>query len=1244
MEPAGKEIVMTRDYMELQRSIDQVRRRMRAIALARGAALFLGLSLVVVGVAILLIDHWNYTAAALSQVRLVSLLVILALLAWFLVRPLLRKVSDAQLARYIEERNPELQERLITAVEASQHAGEPNPLLPAVIHDAFINVRKVDVPRLFNPREPRLSALIAAVLLVAAVLLFVMGPEYLRYGGSKLYANWMNSDKPPIYFVEVLPGSTTVKKGADQPISARLVGFESEDVQLFSRYHTSQSWDRGAMEPKPESNSYGFVFLDLREDARYYVKAGNVRSEEFSIRVRDIAQVERIDLTYRFPGYTGLASQKEEDGGEITAVAGTQVDVAALTNVEAGSATIVLEDGTRLPMQKKDRTRFTGAIKVRKDSWYKIELADVGKNRVSESLEYPITVVEDQPPQVAVVKPGRDRKVTKLEEVLAEAKADDDFGVRSLQLLFSVNGGKEESIDLFGGSKGTSKSISGTHTFFMEEYDLQPGDIIAYYARAKDAFNTTESDIYFLEIRPFGRDVSQSQTAGMQGGGGESASVLSARQKEILAATWRLVKDKKAYNASQYAENLRLVAGSQLKLQQEARTLTERIQRRALPGRSEEVAKLAENLRKAVDSMTPAHRFLSDKKPNEALSPEQTALQHLLRAEASFRDVQVAFGSSSGQGNSQSSAEELENLFELELDQLKNQYETLQQQRAEQTNEEVDEARRKLQELARRQQQANEARRRPMQGQQASRSGGSGSDSQSLQDQVQKLARQLERLSREAKDPELQEAARQLKEAAREMANSSQNPSNSGSQAAQNRGLQALSRMKDAQRLMDRRQQGNLSEEIHSLQQQAQELANRQQDIRSRVEQMASGNQPDGDRESQGQTGSREGERAQVGQEKEDLRRDVEGLERRLFEAARRAAGEKQKPSARELQAAGNQLKDNSVSRKIEQTQEWLRQGQLDAAKQREQTIQSALDGVRDRIAQAERSLGTSPNSSAEDRLGQALNQTGDLVENLESLRRRLEEQQRNSGQRGNDPRNGSRDQQSQGQRAEGENGEQPGQNQNPGQQSNQREGQSGQQPGDQSAQQGQQGQEGQQGQQGQRGESGQQGQGQQRGQEGNGDGNSRQPMGGTERNYAGGPAGGRDAVNFGDRDPGGAPRVSGEQLRQLEREFELRYQEARDLANQLRNRPDLASQVRQLMEGMRKMPPGRLLADAGELERLQKTVIEGFRQVELDLSKQLQSLVGRENLRLAKDEQVPEAYRKQVEDYYKALSSGKAE
>ncbi len=95
---------------------------------------------------------------------------------------------------------------------------------------------------------------------------------------------------------------------------------------------------------------------------------------------------------------------------------------------------------------------------------------------------------------------------------------------------------------------------------------------------------------------------------------------------------------------------------------------------------------------------------------------------------------------------------------------------------------------------------------------------------------------------------------------------------------------------------------------------------------------------------------------------------------------------------------------------------------------------------------------------------------------------------------------------------------------------------------------------------------------------------------------------------------------------------------EAQELSKNLRDRQDLAKQVQDMLERMKQMK-SKMLHDEQELERLQSSVIEGFRQLELDLSKQLQQVISRENLHLAKDEDVPEAYRRQVEEYYKALS-----
>ena len=55
---------------------------------------------------------------------------------------------------------------------------------------------------------------------------------------------------------------------------------------------------------------------------------------------------------------------------------------------------------------------------------------------------------------------------------------------------------------------------------------------------------------------------------------------------------------------------------------------------------------------------------------------EQDALQHLLRAEAVFTDIQVAFQQGGGGGGGGMAGRDLSELFELEMDLEKNQYET----------------------------------------------------------------------------------------------------------------------------------------------------------------------------------------------------------------------------------------------------------------------------------------------------------------------------------------------------------------------------------------------------------------------------------------------------------------------------------------------------------------------------------------------------------------------------------------
>src|SRR6185436_11109701 len=218
---------------------------------------------------------------------------------------------------------------------------------------------------------------------------------------------------------------------------------------------------------------------------------------------------------------------------------------------------------------------------------------------------------------------------------------------------------------------------------------------------------------------------------------------------------------------------------------------------------------------------------------------------------------------------------------------------------------------------------------------------------------------------------------------------------------------------------------------------------------------------------------------------------------------------------------------------------------------------------------------------------------TRQLADNLDSLRRRLDETA--------NQRNGQQD----------------------------RNGQQNQQSGRQ------QGQEGQRGQQSQQGQQGQSGDGQKRSQQGQQQGGQ---QGGTQtggsqdgsRQY-GGPTWGPQGNAWGDN-------------RQLPAEVRERLREAEDLRREWRGGTTTGA-VRQLddvIERLKQLADGRMEGDAQTAALLKAEVIEPLRQLELEISRQLQQQSGRTNLRLRDEGAAPERYRRAVEEYYRRLSGAR--
>src|SRR5215210_1270321 len=286
--------------------------------------------------------------------------------------------------------------------------------------------------------------------------------------------------------------------------------------------------------------------FDVAKATEYYVESNGIRSALYRLSVSNLPAVSRLALDVRYPAYTQLPAEHVTDGGDVAAVVGSTVTVRPSVTMPVRGGTIAFDNGATVPLVADSAGALSGSFKVSTSGFYRVDLTTMDGATVTGPVQYAVDALPDRPPRVTIEKPGRDTKVTNVEELTIGVGASDDYGVESMELRYRVNGGDEKRVALSGGGRG-AKEPRAAHTMFLEEMQLSPGDLIAYNAVARDgAGNTGSSDVYFLEVRPFGKNYRQAEQqggGGGGGGGGDSPDGFVARQREVVAGTFNWLRD-----------------------------------------------------------------------------------------------------------------------------------------------------------------------------------------------------------------------------------------------------------------------------------------------------------------------------------------------------------------------------------------------------------------------------------------------------------------------------------------------------------------------------------------------------------------------------------------------------------------------------------------------------------------------------------------------------------------------------
>jgi hypothetical protein len=1231
-------------FEQLESYLKSLEKRLRLMAITRGAALTAAAALIATLVLVLILNSLAFSEGSVTFGRFMLFLALAFALGFGVIAPLLR-LNSRRAAGSAESQAPQFEQRLMTFAERKE-SPEKDPFLELLAADTLKVAREAEPARLIPAGK---LAGFAGLAVVAAGLLYwlTQAPGYMGHGASLLWAG-TPKEAQPFYSITVTPGDRRVRRRTDQLVTAQLMGFQTDRVRLMAQYKGTSKWEEVQMTPQPSGAGYEFLLAGLPETVTYYVQAGSIKSREHKLTVVDLPGIKKIKVAYKYPNWAGLREVSEEGGGDLRAVAGTEATVSILTDKPLADGMLVIDNQTKIKLEAGEGGWMKGRIQMDKDGIYHIAAVDQGE-QVRLSDDFFIEARQAMEPVVKISRPRGDARVSPIEEVSIEVDAEDDFGLNAVTLHYSVNGGQEKTVNVL--PKPGMTSVQGKTMIAMEEFKLVPGDVVSVYATARDASQTARTDMVFIQAEPFEREYSQSQQMGGGGGGGEmeDQNKISQRQKEIIAATWNQIRDTSG-NRAAASENARFLSEVQGKLRDQATSLARRMRSRELAGTNNEFRSFAQDMEKASVAMGTAVDKLKSQGWKDAMPHEQKALQHILRAEATFRQIQVAFGQQGGGGGGGGGGRDLASLFDLELDTEKNQYETSRSagQSEEQRQKDVDEALQKLEQLARRQkelaeqarnqqkntpqqrwqqemlrreaeqlqkqleqmngQQGQQGQQGPQSSQTSSSSSSSGQQGQqgqqSQQQQQQQMARNQQQQQRGRQgniDPRVERALERLRQATEDMRRGGQEQSDASSR-------RAAERLEEARNMLNSMRQQQATGTAGDLARRAEQLADKQHQLQDQLKNMygqGTGNP------NELRNALRNQEQAQqLAQQKEQMLRDLQKLEQDMQRAARDMAGTNRSASSKIREALG-EMQGKEIGTRMRLGAEWLKRGYGSATYMREQPITEGLDKLKEQLKDAQ---GQVDQNGAGQQAGNELERALSQVERL-----RAQLQRQSQGQRGN------------------QQGNQQGQQRGQGQQ-----GQQGQQAG----QQGQQGQGGQQGKGQQAGN--QQGGGQRGGQPGQGEasGDGRMPQPGR-RQGSGDRFGdtGYSAMNRGTGDlvgPEGPMPMPADGGRGLE----TAYREGMRDLNQMRMQvaesdTESAREIAEMIRQMQRIDPSKFPGNPQLLERMRAEVLPNLEQLEIQLRRRLEEKQGGQ-VRSAASDPVPAGYADAVAEYFRKLSKGR--
>ncbi len=555
--------------------LDSLRGRIRRIAFLRGCGLFLTLSCGLL-IGTMLIDFLLDLETSSRLAGFVGFCVAeVVLFGFLLIRPLVIRLKDAEVASLAEEKFPELGERVSSLVELADpdipEGEKGSPLMRDLLEEETLKeLGRCDFDEAVSSRPAVRRLSYGLGMLSFLVLSLLIFPSVSSLLLARLFNPWGNYESVSRLLFDIEGADEFVARGSDIEIVAKMAWRNGSDepvpepVQLSWRSEDGNS-DVRTLSFDPDVEAFTTVIPDAQDSLEFFVSSEGSRSRRYQINVLDRPEVLTAKLEITPPGYLGRP-RESLDGvtGEISVFEHSRLtfDLTFSHPVEEASinwlSAMVLPEselaGAQQVVPPKDEDardlRVPGTtpntlVTVDNLPATQITVADDG---LSANLEFPATIqgafafllkeshglenddepfrqliiTRDQPPMLEV--PGGEQDRARPNDVYGiRVSAVDDVALEELELHVSSREGLNRVI------KAPTKLLgqdSLEHEFRIDLSDIavESGDFLKLQIRAADG-----------RLKPFPNEVWSAvrYVAINENASAQGTSDVLARQEQI---------------------------------------------------------------------------------------------------------------------------------------------------------------------------------------------------------------------------------------------------------------------------------------------------------------------------------------------------------------------------------------------------------------------------------------------------------------------------------------------------------------------------------------------------------------------------------------------------------------------------------------------------------------------------------------------------------------------------------------